>query len=92
MYVVLTHIYANLQANNVRFLLDNSLLLLGIFTKVNQQTNPSAPPVPQPDNAEEELNLLKSQVSIYTYIKSLFVLCACPIIPPEPLDLLEKTF
>ncbi|XP_023349634.1 uncharacterized protein LOC111718310 [Eurytemora carolleeae] len=33
----------------------------GIFTKVNQQTDPSAPPVPQPDNAEEELNLLKSQ-------------------------------
>ena len=59
---------------------------------MNQQTDPSAPPVPQPDNAEEELNLLKSQVSIYTYIESLFVLYSCPIIPTEPLDLLEKHF
>ena len=35
---------------------------LGIFTKVNQQNNPSAALVPQPDNAEEELGLLKKKV------------------------------
>jgi len=33
----------------------------GIFTKVNQQSDPNAPPVPQPDNAEEELSLLKKE-------------------------------
>jgi len=33
----------------------------GIFTKVNQQNNPSAALVPQPDNAEEELGLLKKK-------------------------------
>jgi hypothetical protein len=33
----------------------------GIFTRVNAQNNPDAPPVPQPDNAEEELGLLKKK-------------------------------
>merc|ERR1711973_239654 len=31
----------------------------GIYTKVNQQKDKNAPPVPQPDNAEESLGLLK---------------------------------
>jgi hypothetical protein len=34
----------------------------GIFTKVNQQKDPSAPPVPEPDNGEERLQLLKKEV------------------------------
>jgi len=33
----------------------------GIYTKVNQQDNPGAPNVPQPDNAEQRLKLLKSK-------------------------------
>ena len=39
-----------------------SLYIAGIFTKVNQQADPAAAPVPQPDNAEERLQLLKKAV------------------------------
>jgi len=33
----------------------------GIYTKVNQQKDKNAPPVPQPDNAEQDLKLLKKE-------------------------------
>ena len=43
------------------------LLFVGIFTKVNQQKDPNAPPVPEPDNGEERLQLLKKEVREYTF-------------------------
>jgi hypothetical protein len=41
---------------------NREVVFAGIFTKVNQQKDPSAPPVPEPDNGEERLQLLKKEV------------------------------
>ena len=40
----------------------NFYFLLGIYTLLAKQKDPNAAPVPQPDNAEQELKVLKKEV------------------------------
>jgi hypothetical protein len=41
---------------------------------VNQAKDPAAPPVPEPDNGEERLQLLKKEVFLDDFVNILYML------------------